>query len=156
MSDTNHLRATAPVEGDGVSYSGIVWFVVVLVVTVLGCEIFVWGMFKFGLEPYRVPQGVVAPLAEPVATPSLKDGRVVTGLATPPQPGLVVEEPKVLKAFRDGETTILHEYGWVNQGAQVVRLPIDRAKELLLERGLPIRSAADAATPGTPAPAKQK
>ena len=32
-------------------------------------------------------------------------------------------------------------YGWVNQGAEIVRLPIDRAKALVIERGLPVRQA---------------
>jgi len=157
MSDTNHLHAAAPVEGDGVSYSGIVWFVVVLVVTVLGCEFFVVGMFKWGFEAYRVPPGVVAPLAESASMPVIKDGHVVTGLATPPQPGLLVTEPTVLKAFRDEETQKLHEYGWVDPRAEIVRLPIERAKDLLLERGLPIRPAgeAGAAAPAAPAAAKK-
>jgi len=157
MSDTNHLHAAAPVEGDGVSYSGIVWFVVVLVVTVLGCEFFVVGMFKWGFEAYRVPPGVVAPLAESASMPGIKDGHVVTGLATPPQPGLLVTEPTVLKAFRDEEAQKLHEYGWVDPRAEIVRLPIERAKDLLLERGLPIRPAgeAGAAAPAAPAAAKK-
>ena len=67
---------------------------------------------------------------------------MVPGSATPPSPGLNVQEPVVLKAFRDGEETALHTYGWVDQGSQVVRLPIDRAKDLLMERGLPVRPAA--------------
>ena len=36
-----------PVEGDGVSYTGIVWFIVILVGTVVFCQVFVWGMFVF-------------------------------------------------------------------------------------------------------------
>ena len=156
MAHTNHPNAE-PVEGDGVSYKGIVWFVVVLVVTVLGCEVFVAGMFKWGFEPYRVPQGVVAPLADAVGTPVITDGHVVTGLAMPPQPGLLVNEPTVLKAFRDEESQKLHTYGWVNQRVEVVRLPIERAKDLLLERGLPIRPAGDtgAAAPVVPPAAKK-
>ena len=144
MAETNHSHAAAPVEGDGVSYSGIVWFVVVLVVTVLVCEVFVWGMFKFALVPYRVPQSEVAPLAAEPAKPTIEGGRVVTGVENAPQPGLLITEPTVLKAFRDGEEQQLHEYGWVDQGAQTVRLPIDRAKTLLLERGLPVRPPAPA------------
>jgi hypothetical protein len=152
MAQTNHSHAADPVEGDGISYSGIVWFVVVLVVTALFCEVFVWGMFKFALVPYRVPQSEVAPLAAEPAKPTLEGGRIVTGLETPPQPSLLVTEPTVLKAFRDDETKQLHEYGWINQGAQTVRLPIDRAKTLLLERGLPVRPAPAAST-AAPAPA---
>jgi hypothetical protein len=35
--------------------------------------------------------------------------------------------------------TVLSGYGWIDQQAGVVRIPIDRAMELTLERGLPIR-----------------
>jgi hypothetical protein len=36
---------------------------------------------------------------------------------------------------------MLTTYGWMDQNAGVVRLPIERAKELILERGLPVRGA---------------
>jgi hypothetical protein len=146
MAETKHAQADH-VEGDGISYGGIFWFVVILVVTVLFCEVFVWGGFKFVLMRYRTVQGQPAPLAEPRTHPQIKDGRVDTGAVTPPTPGLNVQEPVVLKAFRDGEDAALHHYGWVDQGSQVVRLPIDRAKELLMERGLPVRPAATDAAP---------
>jgi hypothetical protein len=86
-----------------------------------------------------------------VVNPSIEQGHVATGLVTPPVPGLLVEEPKVLKAFRDGEDKELAEYGWINQGAGTVRLPIARAKELLLERGLPIRPGAAPVAEAAPA-----
>jgi hypothetical protein len=37
------------------------------------------------------------------------------------------------------DETILNSYGWVDREAGVVRLPIERAMELTLERGLPTR-----------------
>jgi hypothetical protein len=141
MAETKHAHADH-VEGDGISYGGIFWFIVILVATVLFCELFVWGGFKFVLMRHRTVQGDAAPLAEARTPAQIKDGRVVPGSATPPSPGLNVQEPVVLKAFRDGEETALHTYGWVDQGSQVVRLPIDRAKDLLMERGLPVRPAA--------------
>jgi hypothetical protein len=149
MADTNHAHASsAPIEGDGVSYSGIFWFVVVLVATIVFCQILIWGMLKF-VFPHRVEAGTPAPLAAQAEMPGIKDGHVETGLAVAPQPALNVDEPTVLKAFRDHEETLLHTYGWVDQGNQIVRLPIDRAKELVLQRGLPARPAA--AAPATAA-----
>jgi hypothetical protein len=69
-------------------------------------------------------------------------------------PALLVDEPVNLKAFRETETQALHSYGWVNESAQTVRLTIDRAKELVLERGLPARAAPVGATaPEAPAAA---
>jgi hypothetical protein len=144
MADTKHPQApaAAPIEGDGVSYAGLFWFVVVLLATIVFCQVLVWGMLKFVFIPHRVEAGTPAPLAATSEMPGIEDGRVATGLATPPQPGLNVDEPTVLKAFRDQEERQLHTYGWIDQGNQVVRLPIERAKALLLQRGLPVRPAA--------------
>jgi hypothetical protein len=143
MADTNHTHATAPVEGDGISYSGIAWFLVILVVTTLVCEVIIWVMFK-GAERYRLarPEIVRAPLAAPAGTPHLADGRLVPGTENAPGPRLLVDEPINLRRFRDNETKALHSYGWVNEGTQTVRLTIDRAKELISERGLPAREQA--------------
>jgi len=37
----------------------------------------------------------------------------------------------------------LHTYGWVNQNAGIVHIPIERAMQLLLQRGLPVRPPAE-------------
>ncbi len=57
----------------------------------------------------------------------------------PPEPRLQVNAPKDLKAMRAAEDAALNTYGWVDRKAGVVRIPIDRAMDLLAERGLPAR-----------------
>ena len=47
MPDTKHLHTPEPIEGDGVNYGGIVWFVVILTATTLFCQVLVWGGFKY-------------------------------------------------------------------------------------------------------------
>ena len=37
------------------------------------------------------------------------------------------------------QNAILNNYGWVDKEAGVIRIPIERAIELTLERGLPTR-----------------
>jgi len=64
----------------------------------------------------------------------------------PPDPRLQVNGPADLAAFRAKEEAELHSYGWVDREAGIVRIPIDRAMELLLERGLPA-SPQEAAKP---------
>jgi hypothetical protein len=44
---------------------------------------------------------------------------------------------------RPPQADLLEGYGWVDREAGVVRLPIERAMELLLERGLPTRPEAE-------------
>ena len=133
----------APVEGDGVSYSGIVWFVVILTVTTLVCQGLMWVLLK--TFQYQATVAEVSPVAaatEHIAT----EGRVyptVTsiGSTTGPQPRLLVNEPLNLKTFREHEHDVLTTYGWADRSAGKVRIPIDRAKDLLIERGLPVRGA---------------
>jgi hypothetical protein len=44
-----------------------------------------------------------------------------------------------LKEYRDSQRDILNSYGWVDRAGGVVRIPVDRAIELVLARGLPVR-----------------
>lgn len=46
-------------------------------------------------------------------------------------------------SYCDEQSKMLQSYGWVNQAAGQVRIPVDRAMALILERGLPTRSPAD-------------
>ena len=41
--------------------------------------------------------------------------------------------------FRQQENAELHNYGWIDKNAGTVRLPIDEAMKLTVERGLPSR-----------------
>lgn len=55
-------------------------------------------------------------------------------------PHLQLDSAKDLQTFREGEDAELSAYGWIDRTAGVVRIPIDRAMELVLQRGLPARS----------------
>ena len=57
----------------------------------------------------------------------------------PPEPRLQTEPREDLAALRAREDQTLRSYGWVDRNAGVVRIPIDRAMELTLQRGLPAR-----------------
>ena len=68
----------------------------------------------------------------------------------PPQPRLQPDPVGDLHKLRQQEDDILETYGWVDQGAGIGHVPIERAKELLLQRGLPSRAnASPDATEGT-------
>lgn len=143
MADTKH--PAAPVEGDGVSYSGIVWFVVILTATTLVCQLLMWGLFVL-LDAKRQPADARAPLAAPVMEPRIEGGRIVSDREMP-QPSMLVSEPANLDTFRRSEDAILHGYGWADEAAGTARIPVDRAKEILLEKGFPVRPAAPATAP---------
>ena len=57
----------------------------------------------------------------------------------PPEPRLQVAAPKDLEQYKAAQDEILNNYGWVDQQAGIVRIPIDRAMDILLQRGLPVR-----------------
>jgi hypothetical protein len=54
----------------------------------------------------------------------------------PPEPHLEVVLDQELRQLRADEQAMLYSYGWVDQQAGIVRIPIDRAMTLLTERGL--------------------
>ncbi len=82
-----------------------------------------WGLFDYyaawQASAYRPP----SPLA---------DVRQI-----PPEPRLQVSGAADLAAFRAKEKAELNSYGWVDRKAGIVRIPIQRAMDLLLQRGLP-------------------
>ena len=57
------------------------------------------------------------------------------GPKKPPAPRLQTEPRKELQAMRAGEDATLHAYGWVDRGAGRVRIPIERAMELVAKSG---------------------
>ena len=57
-----------------------------------------------------------------------------------PQPQLQKTPIPDLKAIRAEEDKLLNGYAWVDQPKGVVRIPVDRAIEVLAQRGLPTRS----------------
>jgi hypothetical protein len=65
----------------------------------------------------------------------------------PPAPRLQTQPFADIDQQRAEERELLHSYGWVDEKAGIVHIPIERAKELLLERGLPVARA------GSPPPA---
>jgi hypothetical protein len=54
-----------------------------------------------------------------------------------PQPRLEVKPGASLAELRAAEDVDLNSYGWIDRNAQTVRIPIDRAMQLIVERGLP-------------------
>lgn len=58
-------------------------------------------------------------------------------------PQLQVNPPAELDQVFADEQKVLTSYGWVDPEAGVVRIPIDEAMELLVERGLPARESED-------------
>jgi hypothetical protein len=57
----------------------------------------------------------------------------------PPQPRLQVNPRQDLLRLRENEKAELDSYGWVDQKNGIAHIPIDRAMDLIAQRGLPAR-----------------
>jgi hypothetical protein len=66
----------------------------------------------------------------------------------PPEPRLQTDPREDLRKLRDGEAAILDTYGWIDKRAGVVRIPIQDAMRLTLQRGLSSRAAPTAGPSG--------
>jgi hypothetical protein len=77
-----------------------------------------------------------------------------------PAPQLEIDERNQLDKIRIDEAQTLSTYDWVDQKAGTVRIPIDRAMDLIAQRGLPVRTQtsnqAPTTQPSKPAPEKKK
>ena len=145
MVDTKKPHAPARnVESDGVSYRGIVWFVVVLTIVTVTCQILIWVLLRAMQQQAPDAQTLAAPLAPAAAERQAVEGRVypdmvAIGQPNGPAPQLLVKEPANLDIQRARERDTLTTYGWADKSAGTYRIPIAKAKDLLMERGLPVR-----------------
>src|SRR5215469_13742874 len=97
------------------------------------------------------------PALNPLVTATGADTRVITPADTSafPQPRLETDERGQIRQFRLSEEQRLQSYGWVDQNAGIIRIPIDRAMDLIAQRGLPTRPQAGT-MPASPANASSK
>jgi hypothetical protein len=58
----------------------------------------------------------------------------------PPPPRIQPNPGADMQGYFQSQQNLLNTYGWIDRQSRIVRLPIDRAMELLLERGLPARA----------------
>lgn len=88
----------------------------------------------FGLFRYLVQQS-----GGPVKIAN--DRFEIDARARPPEPNLEETPTLDLERERAAENELLTTYGWLDQQNGVVRIPIERAIDLVAQRGLPSRSA---------------
>jgi hypothetical protein len=81
---------------------------------------------------------LLSPVGLRLLFPDALDRGVNAGaLANIPSPRLQIDPEHDLAALRDTEGGRLSSYGWINREQKAVRMPIERAMSVTLERGLP-------------------
>jgi hypothetical protein len=103
------------------------------------------GMLIFG---FIVGYGTYKILGS-IGTVSPPPALIETTRTLPPGPRLQVNAPRDLSDYLKQQQQTLDTYGWVDQKAGVVRIPIDRAMDLLLEKGLPVRAESAGGPPAS-------
>jgi hypothetical protein len=140
MSDeTKHEIATgnAGFERQDLQASGVTYFFLGLLLAILLCIVGLKGVFAVLDHREKALQPAVNPLITNVPTdtrhvaPGYPQGAF-------PDPKLEEDERGQLNGIRLEEEKTLYSYGWVDEKAGTVRIPIDRAMDLIVERGLPV------------------
>jgi hypothetical protein len=107
--------------------------------------IFALGLAVLLVVSFVLVQGILA-----VLTPPPEPSRPLSAPApqTPLEPPLQVAPRQELHQLRAREDAALSSYGWIDREAGRVRIPVDRAMELLTQRGLAARPQTPAAPGG--------
>jgi hypothetical protein len=125
-------------EHQDLQVAGIVYFLVALIVITVLCLIGIRGLYDFLERRDKAEQPPVNPLVTNVPSDTL---HVAPGYPQSafPNPKLEEDERGQLNGILLSEENTLYSYGWVDQKAGTVRIPIERAMKLLAQRGLPVR-----------------
>ncbi len=122
-------------ELSDISSKVVVVFGAALVGVGIVIQVLIWLLYLYFGQAARATYSSQYPLASAGPPP------------LPPAPVLQVKPREELKQLRAEEDAILGSYAWIDEGAGIVRIPIERAMALVVERGLPVRaqnSGADA------------
>jgi hypothetical protein len=165
MSNDPH-NTNLPAHGDyerrDIRAAGILYFLGGLAVSGLLVYFIVNGIFGYLDKRFETEQPPVSPL---VTNPTSDTRRIPPQFKGDyekylkedfPAQQLEINERTELNDIRLREEDTLSTYGWVDQKAGIVRIPIDRAMDLLAQQGLPVRSQTETSEASGAAPAQGK
>ena len=114
-------------EPNTVNIPGVVKFLVWLSVAVMVVGLLMWGLLHY----FDKRKAQEAPPPSPLAP----------GVRVPPEPrlqgapGSVSSPAEDIRRFREQQEQILNSYGWIDQQRGIIRIPIERAKKLIEQKG---------------------
>jgi hypothetical protein len=126
MSHSNPAHRSKHEESD-VNVAGVVVFVVVLVVVAVLIQGAVWVLYR----QFERTAARSATVEFPLAATAMR--------RLPPEPRLQTDPRDDMANLRRMQDEVLDSYAWVDRNAGIVRIPIERAMTLVVERGLPTR-----------------
>jgi hypothetical protein len=145
----DHVPAHGSYERQDLQPAGIVYFLLALAVVTVVCILGLRGLYTYLDHRERSSQAPVSPLITnvPEDTRHIAPGYPQGAF---PNPKLEEDERGQLNDIRMNEEKELYSYGWVDEKAGTLHIPIDRAMDLIVQRGLPVRPQASSGE-GSPA-----
>jgi len=147
---SNVVHHPQPPHGDyerrDIRIADVVYFLIGLALAAVVVYFIAKGMFWYLDTRYETGQPPVSPLVSAAPTdtrripPQFGNNYEKYLEQAFPAPQLEINERTELNGIRLREEDALSTYGWVDQKSGTVRIPIERAMDLLVERGLPVRS----------------
>lgn len=149
---SNDLHPVQPPANGGyersdIGISGVLYFLLALALAGFFVYFVVDGLYHYLNKRFETEQAPVNPLVlnAPADTRKLSADYKEYLKQDFPSPQLEIDERGQLDKIRTDEAETLNTYDWVDQKAGTVRIPIDRAMDLLAQRGLPVRTQGAAA-----------
>jgi hypothetical protein len=151
MPDEMHINEQhdeVEFERSDLSPSAIIAFLIGLAIFGVLVHFVISGMLRYMDRTEQVRQTKLGPM-RPSLRPAQPDTRSIKpeDIDQFPEPRLEGNERIEINSFRLNEEKLLHSYGYVDQQRGVLRIPIDRAMQLIAERGLPTRPQAGTVPP---------
>jgi hypothetical protein len=125
-------------ERQDLGVSGILYFLLAIFVVTAICLVGLRSLYTHLDRHYKAEQPAVNPLITNVPSDTLHIAPGYPQTAFP-NPRLEEDERGQLGGILTEEEKTLYSYGWVDEKTGTVRIPIERAMELIVERGLPVR-----------------
>jgi hypothetical protein len=130
----NNSAASPGYETRDANVRGVFNFLVFLSGLLVVAALLSWGLFRYFSRPQP---------GTPPASPFEQTRQLPLG------PQLQVNPREDLLKYQEQQEQSIENYAWENRGTGTVRVPIERAMELLVQKGLP------AQTDTPPAPAEK-
>jgi hypothetical protein len=142
MMNHGHRGHEVEFEHEDLGTRGVYAFLIGLVVSGIVIYFVIVGMYKF-LDNYERSQMTTA---SPLVTSKGAASRVVTQgdmdklFKDNGAPMLETNERGQFHDFLMDQENQLNSYGWVDEKAGVAHIPIERAMDLMVQRGIPVHS----------------
>ena len=139
-------------ETEDLSPVGVLYFMAGLAIVGVVIYLIVLGMYRF-LDSYdrkhQAPMNAMATTTGIDPQTMTRDQIRDKAEATFPKPVLEYNEQTQYASEVEKQDEALESYDWVDQKNGIVRIPIERAMDMLLQRGLPVLPQGEAADANT-------